>query len=101
MSTIGVGEATHLGRYTREETLVLHPVTFEFAGTITFFAAVDGDELEVSFGGGFNSATTAVGTYTITGGKGRFANATGGAAFELVTPDLVHAAVTFDGKIQY
>lgn len=70
------GTVTHLGRFTREERLFLNG-DGSFSGTIVFTAA-NGDELWAAFDGAFASATTAEGTYTFTGGTGRFADATGG-----------------------
>ena len=93
------GTATHLGRFTREELLFLGP-DGSLAGEIVFTAA-NGDQLWVDVAGGFISPTTAVGTYTVTGGTGRFRGATGGAAFEAFTPDGVHVQVTFEGTIRY
>jgi hypothetical protein len=94
------GEATHLGRYTRTETVVLDLANGSLAGTVTFTAA-NGDLLRADAAGGFISPTTAVGTYTFTGGTGRFQNASGMVCFEAVTSDLVHVAITFAGTIEY
>ena len=47
----------------------------------------------------FISPTVAVGTYTFTGGTGRFKNASGEADFESVTSDGIHFALTFEGTI--
>ena len=94
------GKATHLGRFTRTETLLLNPITGTFAGTIEFTAA-NGDQLYADVAGGFISPTTAVGTYTFTGGTGRFEDASGGAAFTAVTADGTNFDVTFKGTIQF
>ncbi len=94
------GEATHLGRYTRTETVVLKLANGTFAGTVTFTAA-NGDLLCAAAAGGFISPTTAIGTYTFTGGTGRFRDASGEAAFEAVTFDLIHIAITFEGTIEF
>ena len=93
------GAATHLGQFTREERLFLNP-DGSFSGTIVFTAA-NGDELRADFSGAFTSATTAEGTYTFTGGTGRFQDATGGATFEARTPDGVHVEITFEGTVRY
>ena len=93
------GTATHLGRFTREERLFLNP-DGSFSGTMVFTAA-DGDELWLDFEGAFTSPTTAEGTYTFTGGTGRFRDATGEATFEAFTPDGVHVEATFEGTIRY
>jgi hypothetical protein len=92
------GTANQLGHYERVEVLQLDPATGSFSGTIEFVAA-NGDGLHVTFTGGFVSATTALGTYTITGGTGRFEGATGSAEFEAVSPDGVQVSVDFAGTI--
>ena len=93
------GTATHLGLFTREERLFLFP-DGSVTGTIVFTAA-NGDELWADVSGGFISPTNAEGTYTFTGGTGRFVNATGSATFEAYTPDGIHVAVAFEGTIRY
>jgi hypothetical protein len=93
------GTATFLGRFTREEHLFLNP-DGSFSGTVVFTAA-NGDELWATFGGAFTSATTAEGTYTFTGGTGRFEDATGEATFEAFTTDGVHVEVSFEGTVRY
>ncbi len=93
------GLATHLGLFTRAEEVVVH-ADGSVAGTVTFVAA-NGDELYADAAGGFISATTAIGTYTFTGGTGRFAAASGSADWTAVTADSIHIAVTFEGTIDY
>ena len=93
------GTATHLGQFTREEHLFLNP-DGSFTGTMVFTAA-NGDELWLDFQGAFTSPTTAEGTYTFTGGTGRFEGATGEATFDAFTPDGVHVEATFEGTIRY
>ncbi len=92
------GQATQLGHYTRVEELLLDPGTGSITGSIVFTAA-NHDELHVTLVGGFISPTTAVGTYTVVGGTGRFAGATGSAAFEAVTPDGIRMNARFEGTI--
>ena len=92
------GEATHLGRFSREEVVLLNPVNGSIAGTVVFVAA-NGDQLSGVLAGQFTSATTVAGTYTFTGGTGRFQNATGEADFSLSTPDGVHFTVQFAGTL--
>ena len=92
------GNAAHLGRFSREETILFNPVTGTLTGAIVFTAA-NGDQLFGTVQGGFVSATEATGTYTFTGGTGRFQNASGGAEFSLSTSDGVHFTVEFDGSL--
>ena len=94
------GEATHLGQFTRSETIVLDLTNFSFTGTVEFTAA-NGDLLKADVAGQFISPTTAVGTYEFTGGTGRFQNASGQAAFEATTADGLNFNVQFNGTILY
>lgn len=98
LTVVADGHATLLGKFSREEVLVLNPLTGTAAGTIVFTAA-DGDQLFGEVEAQFTSPTTVLGAYTFTGGTGRFANATGGAEAFLSTPDGVHFAVDFDGRV--
>jgi len=93
------GSATHLGYFTRTED-----VFFEPDGTISgtaVFTAANGDQLWADLAGEFTSPTTAEGTYTFTGGTGRFRAATGTASFEVSTPDGIDVDVSFAGSISY
>jgi len=92
------GTANQLGHFDRVEQLLLDPATGAVSGTIVFTAANE-DELHVTLAGGFVSPTTAIDTYTVTGGTGRFAGATGGADFEAVSPDGVQVSVSFAGTV--
>src|SRR5262245_56705163 len=94
-----VGNASHLGNFTRREDVTISPLG-TIAGTIVFVAA-DGDELNVEFTGQFISLNDAVATYTFNGGTGRFTNATGTAQAAASTPDFVHVSVSFEGTIDY
>lgn len=93
----GSGEGTHLGHFTRLEVLQIDG-TGGVSGSITFTAA-NGDTLTVAVAGQFISATTVVGTYSITGGTGRFVGATGSADFVAVSADGIHLDFEFDGLI--
>ena len=84
------GTATHLGDFTRTEYVFFGPGG-AISGTVVFTAA-NGDRLWADFSGGFISPTTAEGTYTFTGGTGRFRDASGTADFEATTPDGAHVA---------
>jgi hypothetical protein len=92
------GIATQLGHFDRVEELLLDPSTGAVEGTIVFIGA-DLDELHVAVEGGFISETTAVGTYEITGGTGRFAGASGSATFVAESPDGVAMTVSFKGTM--
>jgi len=95
---VSEGTATHLGKFTREEDILLDPNTGSFTGDI-FFTAANGDQLIGTVAGAFTSPTTATGTYTFTGGTGRFENATGGADFVVSMPDGIHFTVKFEGTL--
>src|SRR4030095_1750201 len=98
LTALSDGNATQLGRFSREEMVLLNPMTGALAGVITFTAA-NGDQLRCTFAGGFISPTTATGTYTFTGGTGRFENAAGSATFVASTPDGIHLSVKFEGTL--
>jgi hypothetical protein len=91
------GQSTQLGHFDRVEHLTFNPVTGEVTGEILFVAA-NNDTLHVAVAGAFDG-TTAIGTYTIDNGTGRFAGASGGAPFVAVTPDGMAMSVAFDGTI--
>jgi ELWxxDGT repeat protein len=93
------GYATHLGDFTRTEYVYFGPGG-AISGTVVFTAA-NGDQLWADFSGEFTSPTTLKGTYTFTGGTGRFSDATGTASFEAISLDGIHVAVSFDGSISY
>lgn len=101
----GTGTATHLGKYTEHATLQVNVLTGSSTGAATFTAA-NGDTLTASITG--QSTRTSPGVlsivevYTITGGTGRFAGATGTITLEstlnLTTED---SSGTFNGVIDY
>ena len=97
MTAVAEGNATHLGKFTREEHILLNPETGAFTGDVVFTAA-DGSQLTATLTGQFTSDTTALGSYTFTGGTGRFADITGSADFSAVLSDAVHFTVEFDGN---
>ena len=98
LRTLARGHATQLGRFTREEMVVLNPSTGTITGTLVFTAA-NGDRLVGAVAAQFTSPTTVVGTITFTGGTGRFENATGDADALVSTADGVHFTVEFDGSV--
>jgi hypothetical protein len=104
----GTGQSTHLGRGTFVALSTMNlttPPPFSIGGTTTFYAA-NGDEFYTSFTG----TATPIGdgrlevemTHEITGGTGRFANAsgtiTGYTLAGLAVPD---AQITYEGTISY
>ena len=98
LTVLTEGNATSLGRFSRDETVLFNPLTGSLTGVIVFTAA-NGDQLFGTVEGGFVSPTTATGTYLFTGGTGRFVNATGSADFVVTTPDGIHLSVEFKGTI--
>ena len=96
------GQATHLGRFTRTETIVVDLTNGTFTGTLVFTAA-NGDRLTADVAGHFTSPhlDAAEGTYVFTGGTGRFHNASGQAAFEAKAVGPGAFDVKFNGTIQY
>ena len=77
----GTGTATHLGKFTEHITLQVNIPTGHATGVATFTAA-NGDTLTATVDGQGTPTTTPgvvsiVEVYTITGGTGRFADATG------------------------
>jgi hypothetical protein len=105
----GGGPVTHMGKTTQTGTLTLGlpiaPGIFPGSGSVTITAA-NGDELTFDYEGVLNAATgEGTGTFTFTGGTGRFADATGGGTFDalidLSLPDDQPMTVTLDGEISY
>ena len=98
LTVLADGYATHLGKFSREEVVVLNPVAGTAVGTLVFTAA-NGGQLFGAVAAHFTSPTTVVATYTFTGGTGRFANATGQADAFVSIPDGVHFTVEFSGRV--
>ena len=98
LTVLADGCATHLGEFSREEVLLFNPLAGTLTGTIAF-TADNGDQLFGRVEGGFISPTTATGTYTFTGGTGRFANASGRADFVVSTLDGINFSVEFEGTL--
>jgi len=93
------GQGTQMGNFTRHELVHIN-ADGTIQGTITFTSKHGGIDVDVA--GQFTAAdgSAIAGTYTITGGDGRFAGATGTATF---TGTLVAGVVTVDyeGTIDY
>ena len=98
LTVLAQGNASHLGIFTREEQILLDPVSNTFTGTLVFTAA-NGDRLAGTLEGAFVAPGSATGTYAFTGGTGRFAQASGYADFVLATPDGLNFTVGFAGSI--
>lgn len=104
----GLGHATHLGEssFVANNTIYITlPPPFQAAGT-TVFVADNGDEFYTSFTGtstpGPNGTSIVVVHHTITGGTGRFADATGTFTGNTVAnPALPTGNITYDGTISY
>jgi hypothetical protein len=105
----GGGPVTHMGMTTQAGTLVLEapiaPGVFPGHGSVTITAA-NGDTVSFDYVGLLFAATgEGVGTFTFTGGTGRFANVTGSGTFDalidLSLPDHQPMTVVLDGTIRY
>jgi hypothetical protein len=81
----GTGTATYLGKYTEHMTLQVNVLTMSSTGAATFTAA-NGDTLSATVVGQATrigpTVLSIVEVYTITGGTGRFAGATGNLTLE-------------------
>ncbi len=97
LHTAASGRSTLLGNFTSAEDLVVSAGGV-ISGTFVFTAA-NGATLSGTTLAQFTSPTTASGTYTITGGTGRLAGASGSAAFDLVSPDGSNYTVEFSGSL--
>ena len=99
----GTGTATHLGGFTEDVTMVINIPTLSSTGVATFTAA-NGDTLTATVAGQATrtSPTTLsiVENYTITGGTGRFADATGTFTLDSTLDQTTGASTgTFTGAI--
>jgi hypothetical protein len=91
VTTIGSGRATHLGKFTLLSPHIAGLVDFLVLGDLIFTAA-NGDELQTTLDGNLQPFVDETGHVyligdvpgTITGGSGRFANATGTFTFSVV-----------------
>ena len=103
----GAGTATYLGKYTSHATFQVNVTTFFGTGTATFTAA-NGDTLSTSVvGQGIPNTVpptvlSLVEVYTITGGTGRFAGATGAFTLESTLEQTTGVSTgTFSGAIDH
>ena len=105
MDRQGTGTATHLGRYTEHVLVQVNIPTMTSTGTATFTAA-NGDTLFARVAGQATrtSPTTLwiVEVYTITGGTGRFADATGSFTLDSTVDQVTGVSSgTFSGAIDH
>jgi hypothetical protein len=101
----GTGTATYLGRYTEDVVMQINIPTLSSMGTATFTAA-NGDTLTASVVGQATrtgpTALSIVEVYTITGGTGRFADATGTFTLESTLDQTTGVSTgTFSGAIDH
>jgi hypothetical protein len=109
-SFAGTSQTTHLGRAAQRGKLSLHPssptdIVIPGDGSVTIIAA-NGDQLTFNYTGNLYALTgEGKGTFTFTGGTGRFANATGNGTFyaviDLSQPAKQPMTVVLDGQIGY
>jgi hypothetical protein len=101
------GHATMLGAWTNSGSAAIDPATGLVSGRVTFVAA-NGDRLRAAIGNGVltpqaDGTFHGTATFTITGGTGRFAGATGTLTMDLTqTPvDATHQTFVFtlDGAV--
>ena len=83
------GKATHLGDFTGQGTRI-QSHQGNFATTSVFVGANGTDSVFISIGGQFETSKdkclfTSTGVYTVTGGTGAFANATGSGTIDTLT----------------
>ena len=102
----GGGTATYLGKYTEQVTAQINVVTRHLTGAATFTAA-NGDTLTATVEGQATLTTTPgvlsiVEVYTITGGTGRFAGATGSFTLKRTLEQTTGVSSgTFSGAIDH
>jgi hypothetical protein len=102
----GTGTATYLGKFTEHITLQVDIPTGHATGAATFTAA-NSDTLSASVVGQSTPTTTPgvlsiVEVYTITGGTGRFADATGTFTLEMILNQATGVSSgTFSGTIDH
>ena len=99
----GTGTATYLGKYTEHVTEQINVLQLHGTGSATFTAA-NGDTLSASVDGQATrtgpTTLSIVENYTITGGTGRFADATGSLTLERTLEQTTGASSgTFSGTI--
>ena len=105
----GMSQTTHLGRAAQRGNLALGaplaPTVFPGSGSVTLTAA-NGDQLTFTYTGQlFADTGEGKGTFSFTGGTGRFAKAKGEGTFyaliDLSQPSNQAMIVVLDGQIAY
>jgi len=101
----GTGTATYLGRYTEHVVMTINIPTLSSMGAATFTAA-NGDTLTASVVGQATrtgpTMLSIVEVYTITGGTGRFADATGTFTLKSTLDQTTGVSTgTFSGTIDH
>lgn len=107
-SIMGSGTATHLGLFTNSATIYFNPDANDpnvvHPSGEGIFTAADGDKINIVIEDASMNLTTGIGggTFRITGGTGRFANATGWMN-AVVEQNFITGAyeLTAVGKIDY
>jgi len=109
VTTVGGGNATHLGKFTFISPHLSGLSDFSIDGTQTFTAA-NGDQLQANIVGNLTPQPDDTGHVflvgdvqgTITGGTGRFANASGSFTFSIVfDTQTLHSTASIDGTIRF
>jgi hypothetical protein len=109
VTTVGAGKATHLGKFTFVSPHLSGLLDFSIDG-IQIITAANGDELHTTLTGNLapqideTRHVFLVGSVDgkITGGTGRFANATGSFTFSLVfDTETAHSFAEIEGTILY
>ena len=104
----GVGNMSHMGNSTFVALATLNfttPPPFQLGGTALFTAA-NGDTFTTSFAGtatpNGQGANEVLMTHTITGGTGRFSDATGTiVGHTIAVPGHAEGFITYEGTINY
>lgn len=109
VTTIGAGNATHLGNFTFVSPHLSGLSDFSIDG-IQIITTANGDEVHTTLVGNLTPFVDGTGHVflvggvqgTIAGGTGRFANATGSFTFSLVfDTETAHSFAEIDGMIQF
>ena len=99
----GEGNSTHLGQFTYDAHITVDPITHNGVGTVVWTAA-NGDQIFASTAGHVLSVAFPIvsfeETQSITGGTGRFVDASGTIIVERTLDVTTHATTgSFDGEI--